>query len=242
MVVISRESAKSLGLKRYFTGKPCKYGHMSERLVSDKKCVTCKKVHLADWKSRNKDHIQNYNAEKYRGMSDEVRERSRLWRQNNPERFRELTKSWVHRNREHVNTLRRERRKRPDVQEKEKAYRASVRLISTNRHRERRHQDPYFKFMHNMRNRIRRTIEKNNKDITAQKLLGCSVSHAISYIEAQFAPGMTWHNWGASGWHIDHIKPLSSFDMSDPNQIRQAFHYTNLQPLWARENLQKWAH
>lgn len=50
---------------------------------------------------------------------------------------------------------------------------------------------------------------------------------------------MTWENWGRGGWHIDHILPVSSFNLSDPDQFFKAFHFTNLQPLWERENLSK---
>ena len=50
---------------------------------------------------------------------------------------------------------------------------------------------------------------------------------------------MSWDNWSIKGWHIDHIRPCSSFDLSDPTQQKECFHYTNLQPLWASENLKK---
>lgn len=65
------------------------------------------------------------------------------------------------------------------------------------------------------------------------RLLGCTISHCLSYLESKFTKGMSWENNGNNGWHIDHIKPCASFDLSDPEQQKQCFHYTNLQPLWA---------
>jgi HNH endonuclease. len=52
---------------------------------------------------------------------------------------------------------------------------------------------------------------------------------------------MSWDNYGRDGWHIDHIRPCASFDLTDPEQQRQCFHYTNLQPLWAADNIRKGA-
>jgi hypothetical protein len=52
---------------------------------------------------------------------------------------------------------------------------------------------------------------------------------------------MSWDNYGYEGWHIDHIKPIAKFDLSDPIQRAQCFHYSNLQPLWALDNMRKHA-
>jgi len=71
------------------------------------------------------------------------------------------------------------------------------------------------------------------------ELIGCSVEVLWSHIESQFTTGMTKENYGVHGWHIDHIIPCDSFDFSDPEQQKQCFHYTNLQPLWAKDNIAK---
>jgi hypothetical protein len=59
------------------------------------------------------------------------------------------------------------------------------------------------------------------------------------YLESHFKTGMTWENHGKFGWHIDHIIPCASFDLTDLEQQKKCFHYTNFQPLWWRENILK---
>ena len=76
-----------------------------------------------------------------------------------------------------------------------------------------------------------------SKKVSAVKDLGCTIDEFVSYFEKLMSPGMSWANHGE--WQIDHIKPLMSFDLTDPEQQRQACHYTNLQPLWARDNYAK---
>jgi hypothetical protein len=72
---------------------------------------------------------------------------------------------------------------------------------------------------------------------SAVRDLGCTVEELKLHIETQFVDGMSWDTYG--GWHVDHIKPLSAFDLSQRDQIVLACHYSNLQPLWALDNLRK---
>jgi len=69
------------------------------------------------------------------------------------------------------------------------------------------------------------------------KLIGCDVKELKSHLEKQFTDGMNWENYGK--WHIDHIIPCASFDLTDPQQQKKYFHYSNLQPLWAVDNIRK---
>ena len=78
--------------------------------------------------------------------------------------------------------------------------------------------------------------QKAYKASNARNLIGCSYTDLRKHLENLFSPGMTWENNGRHGWHIDHIRPCASFDLTDPEQQKQCFHYTNLQPLWAKDN------
>ena len=90
------------------------------------------------------------------------------------------------------------------------------------------------------RHRIYQAIKKN-KGVKKEKtieLLGCTIKELREYLEKRFTKEMTWDNYGTY-WHIDHIIPVSRFDLSDQHQQKQCFHFTNLQPLEARENMSK---
>lgn len=69
-------------------------------------------------------------------------------------------------------------------------------------------------------------------------LLGCTGEEFKHHLESKFQPGMSWENM--SGWHIDHIRPCVSFDLTDLEEQKRCFHFSNLQPLWALENQKKW--
>lgn len=90
---------------------------------------------------------------------------------------------------------------------------------------------------HNLRTRLRSAIHNNQKVGSAVRDLGCSIDCLKKRLEAKFQPGMSWLNYGA--WHIDHVKPLDSFDLTDHGQFLRAVNYTNLQPLWKADNLRK---
>lgn len=98
---------------------------------------------------------------------------------------------------------------------------------------------PKARIANNSRDRIRRMIGGQGKGRgRSNRLIGCDADTLCLILEAQFLPSMTWANYG-SAWHVDHIIPLSAYDLTDPEQQREAFHYTNLQPMWAHENMAK---
>ena len=97
--------------------------------------------------------------------------------------------------------------------------------------------DPLFKLKCNLRNRIREALKKQNyiKSKTTIDMLGCDSIIAKAHLEKQFTKGMSWENYGE--WHIDHIIPCASAKTEE--ELIKLFHYTNLQPLWAADNMSK---
>lgn len=90
-----------------------------------------------------------------------------------------------------------------------------------------------------IRSRICSTLRKKREIDTIIKDLGCSALELRKYIESKFKKGMNWNNRSVNGWHLDHIIPLSSFNLIDNKQLLKASHYSNLQPLWSWENREK---
>jgi hypothetical protein len=91
----------------------------------------------------------------------------------------------------------------------------------------------------NLRGRLSQAFRNGYKTGSAVRDLGCSIEEFRIYLESKFQEGMSWDNYGRDGWHMDHILPLCRFDLSDEVQLKKACHYTNLQPLWAKDNLEK---
>lgn len=103
--------------------------------------------------------------------------------------------------------------------------------------RNRRKIDLNFRLRAYLRSRLRHACKNFQRSGSAIRDLGCSIEKFVLWLEMHFQDGMNWNNYGK--WHIDHIKPLSKFDLSDRNQLLKAVHFTNLQPLWAKDNFIK---
>jgi hypothetical protein len=95
------------------------------------------------------------------------------------------------------------------------------------------------KIARRLRSRTSIAIKNGQKGGSAIDDLGCSLDDFKVYLESRFQKGMSWENYGYNGWHMDHIVPLDSFDLSSPEEFKKACHYTNIQPLWAEDNFTK---
>jgi len=98
--------------------------------------------------------------------------------------------------------------------------------------------DPEGHLINLMRTRVRHALKGHVKHKHTIDYHGCTLKELRAYISKMFQEGMTWDNYG-SCWHLDHIRPCSSFDLEQESEIEKCFQYTNLQPLFAEDNLKK---
>ena len=160
--------------------------------------------------------VNRLNKEK---NSDRIKQYSKDYYQKNKDKIKARVKEWVGENRGKVNARMRaysKKRKAIDVQ-----YRLSCSL------RQR------------LCAAMRAQIDNPQRDVKGKtlELLGCSLKELMSHLEARFTKGMSWDNYGE--WHIDHILPCNSFDLTEQEEQELCFHYTNMQPLWASDNIRK---
>lgn len=210
--VISRGEAKKRGLKRYFTGKPCKHGHVSERNIYGA-CISCVNINSKTAYHENKEYFLRKNKE---------------WMSDNKLARCEYRKEHTKNNRDHRNKMTKEWHKSNKQQQRE--YR-----------REYRKKNPAHHFIRMSVKRMVIAGMRGKSDKAAEILCGYSYGELINHLESQFKDGMSWGNYGYKGWHIDHIKPIAAFvneGITDPKLVNAL---SNLQPLWAKDNLSKGA-
>lgn len=125
-----------------------------------------------------------------------------------------------------------------DILYREK-HKKKIKDYKKNWEKEKAIQDPIFKIKRNLRRRVHHALKDNKKVDNTFELIGCTPAFFKNYIESLFLDGMTWDNYGFHGWHIDHIIPCYSFDLSKKEEQLKCFHYTNQRPLWAKDNLKR---
>lgn len=131
------------------------------------------------------------------------------------------------------------RKSEEEKKEQRKKYKLEniekIRSQAAKRARERRKTDPLYKLRNNISRRIRENLNKGYKSKSTKKIIGCTIEELKLYLESKFSEGMSWDNYG--DWHIDHIIPISS--AKNDSEVYKLNHYTNLQPLWAEDNIKK---
>jgi len=172
-----------------------------------------------------------YNKKYRLNNKEKIRIKSRIYYLAHRERLKKATAEWQNKYKERRNYHSRKRyaKHRKTIVKHIVAYQA-----------EKYRTDIYYKLKINLRTRVRKALKdyhNYSKANRTMKLVGCTRKELWKHLEKQFKLGMTRENYGK--WHIDHIKPCASFDLRCPIGQLDCFHYTNLQPLWANENLRK---
>ena len=171
---------------------------------------------------------------------EEKEKKSRIekeWRKNHKEWIQKRDKQYYQDNKEKISKWKaeyyqnnkkqiRQYNQIPEIKEKKRIYERLLRKNNLN-----------YKIASNLRKRLRNALSGQTKSQSTLNLLGCSFDFLKSYLESKFQNNMSWEYFGQ--WHIDHIRPCIAFDLSLHEQQKLCFHYTNLQPLWAIDNLKK---
>jgi hypothetical protein len=176
-------------------------------------------------------YMEAYNKAYYHKDRLNQIERAKKYAEENPDKVKEKRKQWWKKN----GKIYREQ----NIEKIRNAANKYNRKESTKeKARLKRQIDPNFKLQHLLRARVSHALRRkySNKSLTTIQLIGCSIDECRMHLERQFRDGMTWNS---ANWHIDHIIPLSHFDLTNVEEQKKAFHYTNLQPLFAEENLKK---
>ena len=172
----------------------------------------CKACRTNEYMQNQKHNIQR-SRNQYNGNKDYIAIRNKTYKEERKEWYKEKDRIYYENNKEIIKS-------------NVKHYR-----------RERSKVDVGFRLIARYRTRIYKALKGILKTEKTKDLVGCSIEKLKLYIESMFIEGMSWNNYGE--WHIDHIKPCSKFDFNNKKEIHECFHYSNMQPLWAKDNLKK---
>jgi len=196
------------------------------RLKNKKKLQAYEKRRGTEYRLKNKEYYIQYR------LSHKAQRREYLIK--NKEHIKKKNKEYVSKNKDYWLQWSREYKKNrsPEAKEVHNKWKRTYRKM-------RCENDPSFKLRQRLASRIWGALSGAHKSAHTMELIGCTVEELWIHLESQFKRGMTRGNYGI--WHCDHIKACAKFDLTDPEQQRICFHWTNLQPLWATDNIKKGA-
>jgi hypothetical protein len=215
-------------------------------------CKECQKKHYKENREKilarrkkhhkeNREEILAQQKKRYKENREEILAREKKRYEENREKISARRKKRYKENREKILARQKKYReeRREEISARQKKYCEENREEISARYKKRMREDPMFRLSNTIRSRTRKAFKSKGwtKDSKTFEVLGCSQEMFIKHLENQFTKGMTFENFGE--WHIDHIIPLSS--AKTPEELNRLAHYTNLQPLWAEENLSKGA-
>ncbi len=214
---------------------------------------------------KNKEKLRECNRKYYHKNKEKTKEYQKEYRKKNKEKLKQKYKEYYKKNKEKILKYRREYYRKTYIpSNRQKIYENSNEYYKINKGRIKNNHNnyiqknrekwnkylsnyinnkiktnPQFKLTVNLRKRLVRALKGIIKSDTTMNLVGCSREYLINYIESQFDDEMSWSAYLENKIHIDHIIPCSHFNLKKEEEQRKCFHYSNLRPLWARDNLSK---
>lgn len=208
------------------------YNKNKEKLINKQK----------EYYQRNSESRKIYNK-KYRLENlEKIKKQRKIYQEKFPDKIKEQRKKSFIKNRDKILERYQKNKNRIAERKKELFEKNPEKYRSTRRaYARKRRESLIARLSQNLRKRIVYALKASNrkKDERLQKLIGCNLTQLKKHLEKQFKPGMSWANYGYYGWHVDHIKPVSKYNLEDKDQQMECFNYKNLQPLWAKENFEK---
>jgi len=203
-----------------------KYQHVNKDKIEIRRKKYCKnnKERIAkrrkEYYLKNKDRISNREKEYRQKNKDEINRRQRIYYKENKEKFKEYGQRYRQKHGKEIRIRR-------------KSYRPKIRANE----RKRYENDINYKLAGLMRNRIYSVLIGKAKSKPTMELLGCNIETLKEHLQKQFTDSMSFNNYGK--WHVDHIQPCNTFDLTKPEEQKQCFNYKNLRPLWGIDNISR---
>lgn len=265
---VTRKEAKERGLKFYFTGKPCKRGHVCERYVCNHQCLKCTENQGKDYYENNKDivlerqrkhydenkvRILQRNREYHHETKDYQSERSKRYYLENKECVLLRNKKFREENPEHCSEIQRKSHQKNKHKYTKRIRQYYIenrgRLLAKTAKRRRDNREAFNEWQREYLKRpnvkaataIRVCLRRTieDKNAPSYEMIGYTPEDLRCHIESLFEEGMSWENHGIDGWHIDHIVPVSHYIKEGETDPTIINALSNLRPLWASDNLSK---
>ena len=191
-------------------------------------CKKCSAKANKKWRRAHRDERSAYDKQWYEKNKEYRKEKARQYYRENKEHCKKRMKRYYQENKEYLKKdIKRWKKENPEY-EKERS-------------RKRRKENKQLRLSETISNAIRGSLKKGKGGRHWEDLVGYTLKEFRADFKSKFKPGMTWENHGHNGWHIDHIRPISSFNFESYNdpEFKECWALENLQPLWAEENLSK---
>jgi hypothetical protein len=220
----------------------CEFSKSSNRKDGyQSQCKNCKK----EWKLNNREHVLEYNKNYNQKNKEKLNGYKKKWEQSNSKQISNFQKNYREKNKEKLNEYQKKWKESNSEKVKEsqkkhqKEWYLKNKKILNEKIKLKKLTNPIFSISCSVRKRMSEYLRKNNilKKNKTFEIVGLNPIELSHYLESKFTEGMSWDNYGKYGWHIDHIIPLSS--AKTEKELYKFCHYTNLQPLWAFDNLSK---